>query len=220
MSDSSAPLAASILAAGEGRRLGCRPKTSLRIGGLSILERLAVALRSAGIAELSVVLGPYRDQLRPLALQCGARVLEHRLTDATLIDSQRLALDDHLARHSGSDLLLVLADLPLLTAAHIRPLVDRWHQRAPAVHAQMPVVEGVRGHPLILSWHAVERIAATPRQLGIRAWLAAHAKLIQAVPSQQTAYVADLDTPDDLAALQASVHPEIVSWPDPTGAAD
>jgi CTP:molybdopterin cytidylyltransferase MocA len=84
----------------------------------------------------------------------------------------------------------------------------------------MPVVEGVRGHPLILSWHAVERIAATPRQLGIRAWLAAHAKLIQAVPSQQTAYVADLDTPDDLAALQASVHPEIVSWPDPTGAAD
>ncbi len=207
-----------ILAAGEGRRLGYRAKASLRVDGSSLLERLSTALRAAGIHELAVVIGPYRDQLLPLAHACGAQVLQHPQAGATLIDSQRLALDHHLAQQGDADLLLVLADLPFLTAAHIQALLEHWRQRAPGVDAQMPLVAGVRGHPLILSRHAVEAIAATPRELGVRDWLGRHPERVRAVNASQPAYVSDIDTATDVTALRAALAPQIVSWPDAASA--
>ena len=209
-----------ILAAGEGRRLGGRAKASLRIDGSSLLQRLGSALRAAGVHELGVVIGPYRDQLLPLARACDAQVLQHPQAGATLIDSQRLALDHHLAQQGDADLLLVLADLPFLTATHIEALLERWRQRAHGVDAQMPLVAGVRGHPLILSRRAVEAIAATARELGIRDWLARHPERILTVNASQPAYVRDIDTAADIEALRAALAPHSVSWPDTTLTAD
>jgi CTP:molybdopterin cytidylyltransferase MocA len=139
----------------------------------------------------------------------------HRQPGADLIESQRLALDAHMERHPGVDLLLLVADLPLLTAVHVQPLLQAWHLRPPLAHAQMPVVDGVRGHPVLLSWNAVRQIAATARHLGIRAWLAANPDALSPVLAREPAYVTDVDTPDDLAALQAIVRPDIVAWPMP-----
>lgn len=209
------PLAATILAAGLGQRLGGRPKATLQIGGSSVLERLVVALRGASIQAVSVVIGPYRDQLLPLVAHCGARAVAHRQPDASLVDSQRLALEAHGAGFADHDLLLVLADLPLLSAADVSPLVAAWHQRASSVHAQMPVVDGVRGHPLLLSGYAVAQVSATARHLGIRDWLRSHPEAVQSFHSSRRAYVTDVDTPDDLAALQALIHPVPVAWPAP-----
>jgi CTP:molybdopterin cytidylyltransferase MocA len=207
------PLAATILAAGLGQRLGGRPKATLQIDGSSLLERLVTALRGAGIQAVSVVIGPYREQLLPLVERCGARAVMHSQPGASLIESQRLALDAHEAGFTGHDLLLVLADLPLLGAADISPLLATWRRRAPGVHAQMPVVDGVRGHPLLLSSHAVAQIAATDRHLGIRDWLRSHPEAVQPVHTSRRAYVTDVDTPDDLIALQALVHPAALGWP-------
>jgi len=196
------PLAATILAAGLGLRLGGCPKATLQIGGISMLERLVAALRGAGIQTVSVVIGPYREQLLPLVAHCGARAVEHRQPDPSLIDSQRLALDAHRAGFAGHDLLLVLADLPLLSAADVSPLLAAWHRRAPTVHALMPVVDGVRGHPLLLSGYAMEQVSTTARHLGIRDWLGRHPEAVQPVHTARRAYVTDVDTPDDLAALR------------------
>jgi len=209
------PLAATILAAGLGQRLGRRPKAALQIDGHSLLERLAAALRGAGIEPVSVVLGPYREQLLPLAARCGARPVTHHQPGASLVDSQRLALQAHQAAFAGFDLLLVLADLPLLGSADIAPLLAAWTRRAPGVHAQMPVVDGVRGHPLLLSAHAVAQVAATAGHLGIRDWLRDHPGAVAPVQSTRRAHVTDLDTPDDLRALQAQLHPAVVAWPVP-----
>lgn len=73
------PLAAAILAAGQGKRLGGIPKSALRIGQTTILERIVDALRAAEVEPVSVVIGPYRDQLLPLVARCGTTALEHRL---------------------------------------------------------------------------------------------------------------------------------------------
>jgi CTP:molybdopterin cytidylyltransferase MocA len=211
----SPPLAATILAAGLGQRLGGRPKATLQIGGVSVLERLVAALRGAGIQDVSVVIGPYREQLLPLLAHCGARVVEHRQPDPSLVESQRLALDAHRAGFAGHDLLLVLADLPLLSAADVSPLLAAWRQRVSSVHALMPVVDGVRGHPLLLSGYAVAQVSATECHLGIRDWLRRHPEAVQPVHSPRRAYVTDVDTPDDLVALQALVHPDLMAWPAP-----
>ena len=181
--------------------MGGLAKATLQFGGRSLLERLAAALRGAGIADLGVVIGPYRDQLLPLAARCTLHVVEHRQPGADLIESQRLALDAHIERHRGADLMLTVADLPLLTAAHVEALLQAWRQRRKGVHALMPVVDGVRGHPVLLSWHAVQAIAAAARSTGVRAWLAANADAVSPLSTAEAAYVTDVDTPGDLARL-------------------
>lgn len=226
-----APLAATVLAAGLGRRLGQRPKATLEIDCRSILARLAAALREAGIADIGVVIGPYREALLPLAAACGLRVLAHPQPHTSLIDSQRLALEAHVAAHvagvgdaigaeggpprAGADLLLVVADLPLLAARHITPLLQAWRHRRAGSEAMMPVVDGVRGHPVLLSWAAVRQVDATPRERGVRDWLAAHPGVVQPFPATDPAYVTDLDTPADVERLRALVHPATVAWPAP-----
>ena len=209
------PLAATILAAGLGQRLGWRAKATLQIGGLSLLERLVAALQQAGMATVSVVVGPYREQLLPLIERSGAIALTHRLASPSLIDSQRLALDMHQSRFCNHDLLLVLADLPLLGAADIAPLVSAWHRRATSVHAQIPLVDGTRGHPLLLSRHAVAQVAAMPRHLGVRYWMQQNPEAVQSLPRPNPAYVTDLDTPDDVIRLRKLVEPLPVLWPSP-----
>lgn len=207
------PVAATILAGGLGRRMGGRPKAALQIGGVSLLERLIAALRGAGVPQVSVVLGAYPETLLPLAQRGGARVLSHGRCDTSLTESQRLALKHHLESHGDHDLMLVLADLPLLTAADISLLLEAWRARPSTIHAQMPVVEGVRGHPLLLSAKAVRQVQATRSDQGVRDWLGRHPHLVKPFLSERRAYVTDLDTPDDLAALTLALAPQPVCWP-------
>ncbi len=221
------PVAATILAAGLGRRLGGRPKAALQIGGRSLLERLVDALRAAGIEQIRIVLGPYTETLLPLAQRCGLQVLAHDRPETGLIDSQRLSIQAHLAPGQAQglgqspapaqapDLMLVLADLPWLQADHVQALLEHWQRRTAGIEAQMPLVAGVRGHPVLLSWRAVGQIDALAPGAGIRDWLKNHPGLIGPFISQQRAYITDLDTPADLAALEQAVWPEPVRWPAP-----
>ena len=202
---------ATILAAGFGQRMGGRPKAALQIGGTSLLERLVDVLRGAGVDDIAAVLGPYAETLVPLAQRCGVRVLQAP-PDTPLAASQRLAVQGHIERWPGHDMLVVLADLPLLTSAHIAWLLEAWQQRPDGVQAQMPVVDNVRGHPLILSWQAVQAVAAMPAHQGIRDWLHSHPGQVRPLPSPERAYTTDLDTPEDVAALKEALYPQTVDW--------
>lgn len=74
------PLKAIILAAGMGTRISpltdnC-PKSLLKVGGRTILERMLSHIRDAGISEVIVVLGYMEDQLR--------HYLKNHFSDLTL----------------------------------------------------------------------------------------------------------------------------------------
>ncbi len=57
-----------ILAAGAGARLagaiGDDPKCLMRLGGMPIIERQMLALREAGVDEISIVIGAHADRVR------------------------------------------------------------------------------------------------------------------------------------------------------------
>lgn len=185
----------------------------MEIAGVSVLERLAGALHALGVTPLSVILGPYTETLLPLARRAGLQPLLHARPDAMLEDSQRLALQHHLDSRPRSDLMLVLADLPLLDRAAIGPLLHGWWRRPPSVDALVPMVNGQRGHPVLLSSRAVHDLVHAKPWTGIRDWLAMHPGRIQAFPASGPAYVTDLDTPADLARLQKRLAPLPVAWP-------
>lgn len=197
------PPAAIVLAAGLGQRLGGVPKAALRHpDGTSLLARSALALRAAGVSQISVVLGPYLDVLLPLVTACAVRPLIHTLPHPSLIDSQRLALADHAKHQPQTDALLLLSDLPGLTAAHLATVLAAWQTRADGIHALMPVVNGQRGHPVLLSAQAVQAIVQQPAELGVRAWLARHPQAVHVLTLDDGAYVGDVDTEEDIRRLE------------------
>ncbi|MDH6186871.1 CTP:molybdopterin cytidylyltransferase MocA [Polaromonas sp. CG_23.6] len=142
--------------------MGGLARAALQVGETSILERLVQALRTSDVAQISAVIGPYREQLLPLLDLCQVQAIAHSRFEPSLIDCQRLALKSHQAPFPDRDLLLVLGDLALLTGADVSTLIAHWDQRDDHVHAQVPMVNGVRGHPVLLSCHAVARINAMP----------------------------------------------------------
>lgn len=216
-----------ILAAGLGRRLGGRAKAALQLDGLSLLERLVHALHGAGLQSVGVVIGPYAEQLLPLVQRCGARPLRCPQVVGQLppqgwplAASQRLAVAQHLQHTPAQGLMLLLADLPLLTQPDITLLQQAWVRRDASVQALRPVVAGVHGHPLLLAPSALRAIAAQPATLGIRDWLQQlPPQALQALPSDRPGYVTDLDTPADLQALRRRLWPRPLCWP-PANAAD
>ncbi len=206
------PPAATLLAAGLGLRLGGMPKSALLIDGQSLFERLVQALQQAGIDNISAVIGPYAETLLPLARCSGVRVVHQPLPDAPLVASQRLALLDHLKHRTGRDLMLLVADLPLLTSEHIVPLLKAWRERPDLINAQVPMVYGVRGHPVCLSWQAVQ--AAAQLELGgVREWILGARESTQVLDAVHEAYTTDLDTADELDSLRRRLHPLPVAWP-------
>lgn len=210
--DTHTPIAAVILAAGQGSRLGGRPKPALRIDGASLLERLASALRGSGVGTIGAVIGPYASTLLPLAGRCGVRALRHPHDAPTLVDSQRLALAAHARMHPAHDLLVVLGDLPLLDAGAVRALVRGWRARPPEVELMQPVVAGVRGHPVLMSSHCAASAHRLPPGCGIRKWMALHPGSVAPFHSDEPAYVTDLDTPEDVRALRRMLAPASVEW--------
>lgn len=211
-----APIAAIILAAGRGSRLGGRAKPALRIDGVSLLERLARSLREAGVAQVRVVIGPYADVLAPLAQRAAITPLAQARPDATLADSQRLALREHARAHPDHDLLLVLADLALLDASAIADLLAQWRACAPGTDSLRPRIDGAPGHPLLLSAAAARAADALPAGVGLRQWLDPRSGRHAVFDSANRAYITDLDTPADLAALRDALAPARADWPPET----
>jgi molybdopterin-guanine dinucleotide biosynthesis protein A len=131
-------LSAAILAGGRALRLGGQDKSALDVGGLSILERLLIAVsplardilivgREPGDIELP---GPYRP---------SARVVPDRVRDAGPLGG----IDTAFAHAQGTALLVVACDMPFVTTS----LLAHFVAVAGAADAVVPCTD--RGyHPL------------------------------------------------------------------------
>ncbi|RYF08369.1 MAG: hypothetical protein EOO31_02795 [Comamonadaceae bacterium] len=210
-------LAATILAAGAGSRLGYIPKAAIHIDGRPILHWQLAALQEAGIHEIAVVVGAYRAQMQALIAQapCAVQAVSHDQPDepdepdpADLVASQLAALRSHARDRPGQDLLLMLGDLPFIRSAHLHPLQRAWTARALGIHALVPVVAGVRGHPVLLSWEAAQFMANEGRgNGGVRGWMQRNQPSVQFLELNDPAYTLDLDTPQDLQRFGGSILP-------------
>ena len=69
-------LAAVLMAAGAGARMGQRPKSLLELDGVPLICRQVMALRQAGVSELVLVLGHHAKEIEAAA-QTTTSVLTH-----------------------------------------------------------------------------------------------------------------------------------------------
>ena len=187
-------LAILLLAAGQGNRLGNVPKALLKKEGIPLIQRFWQEASSLNAIESISVLGFYAVQIKPLAKQYS-RVVTNQQAEEGHGSSVRLGLE---SLHTNFDLLLIaLVDQPRMTQASLELLIDALEGQGDEIDALVPLCQGQRGNPIVMRRRAVLEILNTPVQTP-RQWLDQHSKRVCFYETQQDAFIADVDTPDDI----------------------
>ena len=201
-------LAILILAAGEGSRMGGVPKALLKKDGVSLLRRLLQSTQTLNPIETVVVTGFYSDEM---ALEINAvrgqmdypfLVVKNPYPELGQPSSVRLGLE---SLKSEYDLLLIaLCDQPNIGALEIQNLLTQFHvitSQANAVQKiVLPMVNGVRGNPVLFSREVIEKILAIPGMV-CRSYMDQHPELVNTFATENQAYVVDVDTLADIQKL-------------------
>lgn len=186
-------VAALVLAAGAGRRYG-RPKALVELGGRLLVEQAVATARDGGCHPVITVLGARAASVRAEADLTGAIAVDNPDWTIGLGSSLRVGLA---ALHDTAAVaaLVLLVDMPGITAAAVRRLIDL---ASPDTLA-MAGYGDRRGHPVLLGrahWAGVAALAVG--DVGARPYLRERAENLRIVPCADIADDTDLDTPADI----------------------
>jgi CTP:molybdopterin cytidylyltransferase MocA len=186
-----------ILAAGASTRMG-RPKALLPIGreGETFIARLVRTFCEAGADDLVVVVGAHADGVSEAVARMPvfARVVENRAYERGQLSSLVAALD--VVDRPGVRAVMVMpVDMPLVTQATVRALVDAYRERPHLV--VRPVLGDRHGHPVIFDRALFAELRRTDFSIGARAVIAAHPRDVLDVPLTDPGAFQDIDTPEE-----------------------
>lgn len=179
------------------------PKAVLPLGdpGETVLSTGVRALLEAGVPRVVIVAGAHPDAVRdgwPFPDR-RVRIVEH----ADWSDGQLSSLVAGLSAVNGPDLeavLVTLVDVPLVSSATIRAVIDAWT----ASHA--PIVRPARGnehgHPVLFDRVLFEELERADVTVGAKSVVRAHEAEIVNVPVTDEGAFADMDTPEDYERLK------------------
>jgi molybdenum cofactor cytidylyltransferase len=189
-------VAAVILAAGAGSRLGGAAKALLVQGGATYLAAIARTARTVGLVDAVVITGePFHREVAAHARQLGLRVRVNPQPERGMASSVALGFAA-IAGGPASAAWLWPVDHPAVTVATLRGLVAaiRDHEVAQPRHG------GRGGHPPLVRrtlWPQLAACGELPD--GARGVL--RAARVVAVDVDDPGVVHDIDTPADLEAL-------------------
>ena len=193
-----------LLAAGEGSRMGHIPKCLIQIHGQSLLQRQLLALKEAGVDEVVVVTGYHHiaveQELEKLKLLYPIRVIRNEHADEGQASSVRLGIEN-----LGSDfdaVIMALSDQPLIDSQDIKALIAAFKKRTVG-EIILPMFNGQRGNPIILSGSVIKTILASGKVMVCRNFMDQHPELVHQWQTQNDHYVVDIDTPKDLETIAA-----------------
>jgi len=190
-------VSAILLAAGSGSRFG-GGKLLAPYGGRPLIESSLANLAQAPVDETLVVVGDDAGRLRPLVEPYGVRVVENPEWEegqSTSVRAGLLALGPEV----GAAVVL-LADQPLVGPGAVGRLVAAFEEGA---RVAVATYGGERRNPVLFSrevWPLLMRELAGDE--GARAVLRRHPDLVREVRCDGVGDPADVDTPEDLRALE------------------
>ena len=198
-----------LLAAGEAKRLGGRPKPLLELANVSLIRRTLIALSGAGVDEVVVVLGHRAAEIEPAVRDFPVTVVrnpEHAKGQASSVRAGLAALSGKL-----DAIVVALADQPLINTQDVSALIGAYKKRTSG-SIVVPYVDGERANPIVLDAALREEILAGDIDFGCRQWMAQHADRVARFETDNRHYRVDLDTPEDLEAFEKR-YGHALRWP-------
>lgn len=185
-----------VLAAGKSSRMG-RPKATLPLdGGDTFLTRIVRTFTAASVEDVVVVVG--HDAEAIVASFANVDLVARFVENPEYEQGQLSSLVTGLRvvdRPGVVAVLVTLVDVPLVSAATVRAVVDRYRQ----THA--PIVRPVRGHehghPVLIDRSLFDAIRHADPAVGAKPIIRANVSLAGDVEVTDAGAFADADTPDD-----------------------
>ncbi len=138
------PVAGVVLAAGTSSRMGTN-KLYVELGGSTVLRRAVRTAAAAGLDPILVVLGHESERARAELAGLSCQTIFNAEYASGMNSSLRAGISA--APESAPGAVVLLADMPFVTAEMIRKLVERWRAgNAPLV---VSVYEGVVAPPIL-----------------------------------------------------------------------
>jgi molybdenum cofactor cytidylyltransferase len=193
-----------VLAAGRSTRMGGPNKLLQPWDGKEIV-RISVenALRAA-VGPVYVVMGHQSDQVRAALSGLDVQFVDNPAYADGLSTSVRAGIAALPAAIDG--VTVCLGDMPGVDATLIRRLIDAFQPTAGAV-AVIPSYNGQRGNPVVWARRFFPDLLRLEGDAGARALLRSFSEGVVEVAVDKVAVTVDVDTPDDLAALNAQARP-------------
>lgn len=185
-----------VLAAGASTRLGRAKQTAL-VDGQPALQKVVTAAQAAA-DHVIVVLGSQAAEIAPLLRRSSASVLINREWSEGLASSIRFGVSSLGVGCEAA--LLLLGDQVAVSAADLRRLIAAWQPQAD--HVTAALYNGQPGVPAIFPRWCFSELLQLRGDVGANAILRGHGRRLVQVPMSSAAV--DLDTPEDLAALNRS----------------
>ncbi len=188
-------IAALITAAGMSSRMGGF-KPMLRIGSISITQRVVSVFQKAGIRDIVMITGFHADDLERHLSGNGIVFLRNEQYETTeMFDSVRIGLRYLEGRYDR--ILFTPADIPMFTADTVRTLLGT---DAPLA---VPVCNGRAGHPTLIDGRLIRPILEDSGKDGLRGALSRCGVSITRIPVDDAGILLDADTPEDYRRLLA-----------------
>lgn len=191
-------VAALVLAAGRSSRMGAN-KLLAKVEGVPMLLRAVNAALASQAAPVTVVLG--HDAGAAEALLAGRAVTVVHNADYAQGLSSSLRAGLAALPDEAEAALVLLADMPRISASHVDRLVEAHQARPDAI--VVPRQGGRRGNPILWPREFFARMQQVAGDQGAREVLEANAARVHFVEFEDDAIFLDVDTPEALRGLQA-----------------
>ncbi len=202
-------VAAVVLAAGMGRRMGGANKLLEPVGGVPIVSRVVDALLASRARPIFVVLGHESDAVRRGLEGRDVHFVTNPRFEEGLGASLRAGIEAVMSADGPTvdGALVALGDMPFLRADHVDTLIAAFDPNGP-FSVCVPVHERKRGHPVLWSSRHFPEMRKLEGDVGARSLLDAHADAVLAVPVDDPAIHTDVDTVEMLEAARGRVDGE------------
>ncbi len=194
----SAPrIAALVLAAGASSRMGGQNKLLRIVDGLPLVRHAVDAALASRCAQVLVVTGCEAESVESTLDRDRVSVVRNPDYASGMSMSLRCGLGALPADTAA--VLVLLADMPRVSAAHIDRIVGAFDPGRPGI--LVPTCQGRRGNPVLWPRRFFAELCGIVGDTGARGLLETHAAEVQPIPIDSDAILADVDTPADLADL-------------------
>jgi molybdenum cofactor cytidylyltransferase len=185
-----------VLAAGRSSRMGRAKATLPAGGGHTFLTRIVRTFLDAGVDDVIVVVGHDAEPIATSFSESGlpARFVVNREYDRGQLSSLLAGLGV-VDRPGVSAVLVTLVDVPLVSAATVRAVIESYR----ATHAPVvrPTSGDRHGHPLLLDRSLFAALRVADPAAGAKPIVRAHATAAGDIPIADEGAFADIDTEED-----------------------
>lgn len=181
-----------ILAAGESSRMQ-KNKLLLPVHNKTIIELVIENVLNAGIDNIIVVLGPYRDEMMPIISKMKVRYCYNENYKQGMLSSIQCAFRN--IPISMEAAIIFLGDQPVIPGEVARTLMESFTESQKGI--LIPVYMGKRGHPVLISKSYRNEVEELISSEGLRALINKFSGDVLEIEVDSPGILKDIDIPQD-----------------------